>query len=86
MGDQLTEILDVTISYAPKAMGLWDFLCGRVTKVIVQVKKLPISEDVKGDYFEDNTFRDRFQEWVNRLWTEKDLLLENMKTGAALKN
>lgn len=86
MGDQLTSILDVTISYTPKAMGLWDFLCGYVKKVTVRVERLPVSDDVKGDYFEDTTFRGRFQEWVNILWEKKDLLLNSLKPDPSLKN
>ncbi|MBU0994452.1 MAG: acyltransferase [Proteobacteria bacterium] len=86
MGDQLSAILDVTISYSPKAMSLWDFFCGRVSEVKIRVKRLSVSDDVKGDYFEDNTFRERFQAWMNTLWTEKDLLMESMKTGSSLKN
>jgi 1-acyl-sn-glycerol-3-phosphate acyltransferase len=86
MGDQLTSILDVTISYTPKAMGLWDFLCGNVKKVSVKVEKLPVSEDVTGDYFEDSHFRDRFQTWVNTLWAKKDKILENLRPEPSLKN
>lgn len=86
MGDQLTEIIDVTISYNPKAMGLWDFLCGRVDGVTVRVKKLPVSDDVKGNYFEDSAFRNRFQDWVNTLWMDKDLLLQEIRAEASLKN
>ena len=86
MGDYLSCILDVTISYSPKAMGLWDFLCGRVTEVTVNIKKMPVTEDVKGDYFEDESFRQRFQNWVNALWEEKDSLLTTMTGSSALNN
>ena len=86
MGDYLSCILDVTISYSPKAMGLWDFLCGRVTEVTVNIKKMPVTEEVKGDYFEDESFRQRFQNWVNVMWEEKDSLLTTMTGSSALNN
>lgn len=79
MGDQLTSILDVTISYAPKAMGLWDFLCGHVKKVSVKVEKIPITEDVTGDYFEDSYFRDQFQGWINAIWAKKDSVIDGLR-------
>ena len=78
MGDQLSAILDVTVHYRPKAMGLWSFLCGRISGVTVHVRKIPITDEIKGEYFEDDVFKNRFQEWVNDLWKAKDQLLERM--------
>jgi len=75
MGDQLTSILDVTITYSPKTMGLWDFLCGRVAGVIVKINQIPVSDEIIGDYFDDEKFKDQFQKWVNNFWAEKDKLL-----------
>jgi 1-acyl-sn-glycerol-3-phosphate acyltransferase len=75
MGHQLTAILDVTIKYAPKAMGLWDFLCGRVTKVVVRIEQIAISDEITGDYFTDTEFKSRFHRWVNALWQKKDQTL-----------
>jgi len=72
MGDQLTSILDVTISYSPKAVEIWDFMCGRVSCVRIRIRQIPITDEIMGDYFEDNRFRDGFQQWVNRLWEEKN--------------
>jgi 1-acyl-sn-glycerol-3-phosphate acyltransferase len=81
MGEQITSILDVTISYEPEAKGLWDFLCGRVSCVKVRINQLPITDDIKGDYFNDNRFRQDFQQWVNRLWTDKDNTLEKLRSA-----
>ena len=52
MGDQLSSILDVTISYEPEAKGLWDFLCGRVSCVKVRINHINITDEIKGDYFD----------------------------------
>lgn len=79
MGDQLTSILDVTISYEPEAKGLWDFLCGRVSCVKVRINQIPITNDIIGDYFDDHRFRQDFQKWVNRIWTDKDNILEGLR-------
>lgn len=78
MGEQLTSILDVTISYSPKAEALWDFLCGRVSCVRVRIRQIPITEEIMGDYFDDEDFRNNFQEWVNRLWEQKDDTMDEL--------
>ena len=81
MGDQLTSILDVTISYEPEAKGLWDFLCGRVSRVKVRIKHIDITDEIKGNYFDDDRFRQDFQQWVNRLWKDKDDTLEELRNA-----
>lgn len=78
MGDQLSYILDITIAYPLGTPNFWDFLCGRVRRIDVQVKKLPITPDLLGDYAVDEQYRIRFQSWLNDLWKEKDLLLERV--------
>ncbi|MFX5735351.1 acyltransferase, partial [Acinetobacter baumannii] len=32
-----------------------------------------------GNYEDDPVYRERFQQWVHELWTEKDQLIEQMK-------
>ncbi len=81
MGEQITSILDVTISYEPEAKGLWNFLCGRISRVKVRINHIPITDDIKGNYFDDDHFRQNFQQWVNRLWADKDNTLEELRTG-----
>jgi len=80
MGDQLSSILDVTISYEPEARGLWDFLCGRVSGVKVRVNHIKITDEIKGNYLDDDNFRQHFQKWVNKLWTNKDNTLEELRS------
>jgi len=78
MGDQLTSILDVTICYSPKVAGFWDYICGRVGDIKVRVSHLPITEELKGDYYNDPAFKERFQHFVNRIWLDKDRLLTDL--------
>ena len=79
MGDQLSTILDVTISYTPKAKGLWDFLCGKISTVFVRIHHIDITDEIMGNYVEDESFMRNFQEWINKLWKEKDETLEKLK-------
>lgn len=82
MGDCLKSLIDVTIAYPEGAPSFWDFLCGRIREVRVQVRSIPISPDMLGDYFNDTVFRDSFQNWVNALWDQKDRCVEALLAGA----
>lgn len=86
MGEQLHSIVDVTIAYPEGAKSFWQFLCGRVGEIKVSVKSYPLSRELLGDYFNDSEYRERFHEWLNTLWEEKDRQIERMlhsKTIAA---
>jgi 1-acyl-sn-glycerol-3-phosphate acyltransferase len=73
LGAQLDSLLDVTIVYPDGARGFWDFLCGRMRRVIVEVRALKIPAELfAGDYENDAAFRRRFQDWVAALWADKD--------------
>lgn len=78
MGDQLHRVLNVTIAYPQGTKSFWAFLCGKVGEIRVQVEALPVTKDLLGDYYHDLEFRERFQEWVNLLWVEKDQRLETL--------
>ena len=54
MGDQLSSILDVTISYEPEAKGLWDFLCGQVSCVKVRINHIKITDEITSDKISSN--------------------------------
>lgn len=76
MGDILQSVIDVTIVYPQGAPTLIDLLAGRVDEIRVQVRELPIPAELTGrDYEADAVFRERFQTWINALWTQKDALI-----------
>lgn len=80
MGGQLRSMLDVTIVYHDKTIGFWDLLCGRMRRLTVHIVERPIPESFgRGDYENDPAFRAEFQEWVNRLWQEKDDLITSIQ-------
>lgn len=85
LGEQLHHMLDVTIVYPPGPRSFWRFLCGEVPRVQVTVRSLPVTADLMGDYFNDPAFRERFQEWINRLWDEKDRLIDSLPMRAAVQ-
>jgi len=82
LGERLNSLLDVTIVYPDGPQGFWDFLCGRMRRVKVEVRQLRIASDLfAGDYENDPVFRKHFQDWVAQLWSDKDRRIEEMKKG-----
>jgi 1-acyl-sn-glycerol-3-phosphate acyltransferase len=82
LGERLHSMLDVTIVYPDGAKGFWDFCCGRVRKVIVDVRQLEVPHEFfSGDYENDPAFRERFQKWIGTLWSEKDQRIEQLLQG-----
>jgi 1-acyl-sn-glycerol-3-phosphate acyltransferase len=78
MGDHLTKMVNVTIYYPQGIPTFIDFVAGKVQQVEVVINVLPITQEMKGDYFNDHTFQQNFQTWVNNLWLEKDAKLEQL--------
>jgi 1-acyl-sn-glycerol-3-phosphate acyltransferase len=65
-------ILDVSIAYPQGRPTLWSFLCGEVETVRVRVKKIPVEEELLGDFVGDKAFRRAFMKWLSGMWEEKD--------------
>lgn len=84
MGERLNSLLDVTIAYPDGACGFWDFLCGRMRRVVVDVRQLRIPHEFfVGSYENDPAFRRRFQQWIADLWAEKDRRIAALLAEAA---
>lgn len=82
MGDQFAGLIDVTFVYQPTGntrSKLWSWLCGEqnAAYVAVEVKPLPV-ELLGGNYQDDEAFRERFQDWVNGLWADKDATIQRV--------
>ena len=73
MGDKFQSVLDVTIVYPEGIPSFWQFLSGRVPRVVVRVNALPVPAHLVGaDYGGDAAVRQAFQQWVHQLWLAKD--------------
>ena len=82
MGDQFQSILDVTINYPDGIPTFWDFMQGKMPRCNVVVEEKPIpAELINGDYETDDSYRLHFQQWVQKLWEEKDARLEALRKG-----
>ncbi len=78
MDGQLHSLLDVTIYYPQGRPTYWEYASGKVKRVEIHVRQLPISSSLLGDYANDSEFRGYFQGWVNQLWREKEAQLLRM--------
>lgn len=78
MGEKIQNILNVTIVYPEGVKSFWDFLCGKVGEIRVNVEVVPVKKELIGDYFHDPKYRRKFQSWLNNLWCEKDKLIDEM--------
>lgn len=79
MGRQVRSILDVTIVYPQGAPKLWTFLCSESMPITVRVKQHPVSEPLLENAIEDSEARLRLNGWLNTLWQEKDVEVENLR-------
>lgn len=79
MGEQLEALVDVTIHYPDGRPRFRDLLCGNLRRVAVSFAARPIPGEFLGrSYDQDEEFRLQFQQWVNRLWEDKDAQLERL--------
>lgn len=79
MEGQIHRILDVTIVYSEGPRTFWAFLCGKIKQAKVRIRSLPVTAELMGDYVHDHLFRERFQNWLNDLWLEKDRCIQELK-------
>ncbi len=81
MGDTLHTMLDVTIVYPDGRKGIWDYLCGRIPRIIIDIRELEIPQQFLGmDYENDFGTKKAFQAWVTELWAAKDRRMDELKS------
>ncbi len=79
MGDKFQAILDITIAYPDGTPTFWHFLQGRMRRVVVRARLLPIPAHLMhADYAGDAQVRAAFGAWVQQLWREKDAQIETL--------
>jgi 1-acyl-sn-glycerol-3-phosphate acyltransferase len=84
MGERLKDLVDVTIVHPGGRPNLWDYVCGRVPRIVVRVVRRTIpAEFLSGRYAEDPVFRERFQAWLGEIWAAKDALIDELAAEPA---
>ena len=81
LGDQLDGFFDVTLAYPGGDVAMWDFVTGRVPKIVIRARRL----EVPPEFFdkavtEPGPVRDRLKTWIDQMWREKDELLDHFVT------
>ncbi len=77
LGSKFSALTNVTIVYPQGVPSFWDLLCGRMKYVIMRVEEIAIPEHFsRGDYQNDDAFRQEVQEWVQNIWVRKDRLID----------
>jgi len=77
IGDQLDALLDVTLAYPGHDVTMWQFVSGRVPRVAVRARRLDVPpEFLTAEITEPGPARDRFRQWIDGVWREKDALLD----------
>jgi hypothetical protein len=84
MGEQIHSVLDVTIVYPDGVTNFWALLCGKIRKIQVRVRSLPMNADLLGDYTHAGQFRAGLQRWLNNIWAEKNRIIEEMMTSGTV--
>jgi 1-acyl-sn-glycerol-3-phosphate acyltransferase len=83
LGSRFDSLLDVTIVYPDGVPTFWQFLSGRVRRVVVRVQRVAIPAELQdGDYARDTAYRKRFQHWLGDLWRDKDRRIEAVLRGS----
>ncbi|WP_299004002.1 acyltransferase [uncultured Shewanella sp.] len=80
MGEQFTNVLDITLLY-PEAINknaLVEVMHGRVKKITIRIRVLPVPQVDDKRYFSDPRYRVEFQRWLNEIWKEKDETLHQL--------
>jgi len=81
LGGQLDALLDVTVVYPGRRIpGFWQLLSGQLPRVIVDIRSHALDPSLwQGDYQNDPEFRQHLQDWVSRLWAEKDARIARLR-------
>ena len=85
MGEQISQVVNVTLHYPDGIPTFMDFAGGKVKNINIHVDVMPVSDELIGDYTGDSEFRVRFQSELNRLWEEKEQTLQSLDAPTSTK-
>ncbi|NLX32285.1 MAG: acyltransferase, partial [Deltaproteobacteria bacterium] len=83
LGDRFHSLLDITIVYPDGIPTFWEFMCGKVRRIVVRMRTIEVPQELmRGDYEGDPAFREAMHKWVQRLWREKDAQIQALREEA----
>lgn len=79
MGEQFENVIDVTLAYPDNQNSPFrDMLMGKMRRIVVHIRVLPVDDALLGDYFNDKPYKRQFQKWLGDVWQEKDAALNKI--------
>ncbi|RXJ72167.1 acyltransferase [Veronia nyctiphanis] len=77
MGDQFSNIVNVTIAYPDnQAFPFRDLIAGRMKRIVVRIETLPVNEAMVGDHLNEKGAKREFRQWLDAIWLRKDQELD----------
>ncbi len=78
MGEQMRQLLLVTVAYKKKAPTVWQYLCGDFDQAVVKCEKIVIPETLLNkNYATDADFKAELFKWSENLWYKQDKKLQD---------
>jgi 1-acyl-sn-glycerol-3-phosphate acyltransferase len=78
----LDTLVDVTVLYGKENPDFWDFLSGKIPRVVAEVRVEKIPAHLRcGDYTADEAYRERVQTWIRELWEHKDARIAELRVA-----
>jgi 1-acyl-sn-glycerol-3-phosphate acyltransferase len=77
LGDNLAGVIDMTLHYSLPKPSFWVLVSGKA-KITVRYDIIDSEPSMFGDYYSDNNYKIRFQQWLTGLWEKKTLLLKSL--------
>lgn len=79
LGERMESLLDLTLAYPDGIPSFWDFCCGRCRRIVVDIRVRDIPPHFcLSNYESDARYRAEFQDWIGKIWTEKDNRLDEL--------
>jgi hypothetical protein len=83
-GDQLDQLLDVTLAYPGGETTMWDFVTGKLDRITIRVRRIDIPPElIAPAVTEPGPARERFKAWMEGIWREKDEVLSRVLRPAS---
>jgi 1-acyl-sn-glycerol-3-phosphate acyltransferase len=80
LGQELDAMFDTTIVYPRENVSIWHFISNQLPSIRVHVREIRIPPEFRSAAItEPGEPRERFREWVEEIWKEKDALIAEMR-------
>ena len=83
----ISHLTDITLVYKSDKRSFWSFLCGDMKEASVTINTYTIPESLRNrDYATDNNAREELRTFLEKIWAEKDQIIENQKVKYGIKS